>query len=279
MTKGIRPLLKIIALASCLSIFMACASHLKEAKFFYAQGEEFASAYQTPKAVASFKRSLLEAEREAKKHPSAQAYMLKGLAELNLEMWEAAKKSFLRAHSYGFEKGEEWASQLTLFGLATTLLEMGLEEPAARVFKSLLDKSRFDPVTGLAAQRYVKLGLDRALRSESPEREKILSDLLKTTDKLIGRDFGCGYCHYLQSQVLSHLSEFGRSFESAVMAKEIGLPTEQIGRDNDNQIVFCYRKLKETLDASLWSEFESLYQAWIKRWGWEDPEKPAWTKR
>ena len=279
MPNWIRLQLRIILLVTCLCAFLSCASHLKEAKFFYAQGEEFSRAYQTQKAVASFKRAILEAEREAETNPSAQAYMLKGLSEINLEMWEEAKKSFLMAYSFGFEKGEDWASQLTLFGLATTFQEMGLEDPAARVFKSLLDKSKFDPVTRLAAQSYVKLALDKALLREGSERKKILEDLLKATDKLIAKNFGCGFCHYLQSQVLSHLSEFDKSFESAVIAKEIGLPTEQIVRDNDNQIVFCYQKLKEALDSSQWSEFESLYREWMKRWGWEDPEKPAWKKR
>jgi len=279
MPKWIRPQLRIILLVTFFCAFLSCASNLKEAKFFYAQGEEFARAYQTQKAVASFKRALQEAESEAGKNPSAQAYMLKGLAELNLKMWEEAKESFLMAHSFGFGKGEEWASQLTLFGLAITLQEMGLEEPAARVFKSLLDKSKFDPVTRLAAQRYVKLGLDKALKSEDSEQTKILKDLLKTTDRLITKNFSCGFCHYLQSQVLSHLSEYDKSFESAVIAKEIGLPTEQLVRDNDNQIVFCYQKLKETLGSSQWNDFDSLYQEWMRRWGWEDPEKPAWKKR
>jgi len=272
-------LFRIVILVIGFFSVQGCVSHLKEAKFFYAQGEEFARAYQTQKAVASFKRALQEADRETESNPSAQAYMLKGLALLNLEMWEEAKQSFLLAHSFGFDKGEEWASQLTLFGLATTLQEMGLAEPAARVFKSLLDKSKFDPVTRLAAQSYMKLGLDKALQSERQEKEKQLRDLLKTADKLIVRNFSCGFCHYLQSQVLSHLSEFGKSFESAVIAKEIGLPTEQIGRDNDNQIVFCYQKLKETLDSVSWNDFESLYQEWMARWGWEDPEKPPWKKR
>jgi tetratricopeptide (TPR) repeat protein len=271
--------LKMITLVACVFTLLSCVSHLNEAKFFYAQGEEFARAYQTEKAVASFKRALEEAEREAEKHPSSQAYMIKGLAELNLEMWEEAKESFLMAHSFGFEKGEEWASQLSLFGLATTLQEMGLEEPAVRVFKTLLDKSKFEPVTRLAAQKYVNLALDRALQREDAEKAKILKDLLKTTDKLVTKNFSCGFCHYLQSQVLSHLSEFGKSFESAVMAKEIGLPTEQIGRDNDNQIVFCYRKLKVSLDGGQWNDFESLYQEWMKRWGWKDPETPPWKLR
>lgn len=271
--------LKLFFLCAGLAAVVNCVSHLNEAKFHFAAGEEFFRAYQTEKAVSSFKQALNEAELEARKHPSAQAYMLKGLAELNLEMWEKAKESFLKAHSFGFENGEDWASQLTLFGLASTLHEMGLGESAAKVYKSLLDKSKFDPITRLSAERYVKLMLEWAMERDEPEKMKALQNLLKTTEKLIAKNFGCGFCHYLHSQILSHLSEYRESFETAVIAKEIGLPTEQISRDNDNQIVFCYRKLKETLSSPEWKDFESLYRAWMKRWAWESPEKPAWKKR
>ena len=87
MPDRLRPLLKIIVLVICFFFIQACVSHLNEAKFFYAQGEEFTRAYQTEKAVASFKRALQEAKSESEKNPSAQGYMIKGLAELNLEMW------------------------------------------------------------------------------------------------------------------------------------------------------------------------------------------------
>jgi tetratricopeptide (TPR) repeat protein len=271
--------LRIFLLFASLFALAGCASYLEEAKFHFAAGQEFSRAYQTEKAVASFQRALSEAERETQKHPSAQAYMLKGLLELNLEKWEAAKESFLKADSFGFEKGEEWASQLALFGLAATIQEMGLQETAFKVYQHLLEKSSFEPVTRLAAGRYVRLGLERSLKSDGSPRKKILDDLVKTADKLIAKNFGCGFCHYLKSQILSHLDEYKESFESAVIAREIGLPTEQIMRDNDNQIVFCYRKLRESLSPQEWKDFESLYSEWLKRWNWEGPEKPAWKKR
>lgn len=257
----------------------ACTSHLKEAKLYYTQGEDYARVYDTQKATASFKRAREEAESQVKKDPSAQAYMIKGLAELNLDLWEEAKDSFLKANAFGFEKGEEWASQLSLYGLASTLLEMGLKESASDIFQSLLDRSKVKPVTLLAAQNHIDIELNRALGVETSDRDKQLKALLKTTDKLITKDLGCGYYHYLQSQVLAHLQEFRMSFERSVMARELGLPTEQIFRDNDNQIVYCYQKLKKLYQPEQWVSFEALYLDWVKRWGWKGPETPSWQMR
>ena len=266
----------IVALLFSIS---ACTSHLKEAKLYYTKGQDYARVYDTQKATASFKRAREEAENQVKKDPSAQAYMIKGLAELNLDLWEEAKDSFLKANAFGFEKGEEWASQLSLYGLASTLREMGLEESASDIFKSLLDRSKVKPVRLLAAQNHVDIELNRALGVETSDREKHLKALLKTTDKLITKDLGCGYYHYLQSQVLAHLQEFKKSFERAVMARELGLPTEQIFRDNDNQIVYCYQELKKLLQPEQWVSFEAIYLDWVKRWGWKGPETPTWQMR
>jgi tetratricopeptide (TPR) repeat protein len=269
-----------IGLIAALLIFvLACVSHLKEAKLYYTQGEEYSRVYETEKATASFKRAREEASNQVKKDPSAQAYMIKGLAELNLELWEEAKDSFLKGNALGFEKGEEWASQLSLYGLASTLQEMGLEESASEIFKSLLDRSKVKPVTLLAAQNHVEIELNRALDVEASGREKYLKALLKTTDKLITKDLGCGYYHYLQSQVLSHLQEYRKSFERAVMARELGLPTEQIFRDNDRQIVYCYQELKKLYRFEQWVSFEAGYLDWVKRWGWKGPETPTWQLR
>lgn len=258
---------------------MACVSHLKDAKLYYTQGQDYARVYETEKATAAFKRARVEAINQVKKDPSAQAYMIKGLAELNLDLWEEAKDSFLKANALGFEKGEEWASDLSLYGLASTLLEMGLEESASEIFGTLLDRSKVRPVTLLAAQNHVEIELDKVRDAEPSDREKRLKALLKTTDKLIKKDLSCGYYHYLQSQVLAHLQDFGRSFERAVMARELGLPTEQIIRDNDNQIVFCYRELKKRMPSEEWISFEAVYLDWVKRWGWKGPESPTWRMR
>ena len=279
MNNKIHLCIRIGLIAALLVSVSACTSHLKEAKLYYTQGEDYARVYDTQKATASFKRAREEAESQVKKDPSAQAYMIKGLVELNLDLWEEAKDSFLKANAFGFEKGEEWASQLSLFGLASTLREMGLEESASDIFQSLLDRSKVKPVTLLAAQNHVDIELNRALGVEISDREKHLKTLLKTTDKLITKDLGCGYYHYLQSQVLAHLQEFRKSFERAVMARELGLPTEQIFRDNDNQIVYCYQELKKLYQPEQWVSFEALYLDWVKRWGWKGPETPTWQMR
>ena len=256
----------------------ACVSHLKEAKFYYAQGQRFSRQYQTQKAVASFKRALKEAELEAQKHPSAQAYMLKGLAEMELDVWKEAEESFLRAFSFGFEKGEEWAREVSLLGVASSLEELGLEDSTFRIYSYLVDKSKIKQISILAAQKYMDIALERAIHKEKKERQRLLAAALKTAERLSNRDLSCGFYHYLQSQVLSHIAEYKRSFEEAVMARELGLPTDEIFRDNDLQIVFCYKKLKEKLSSEEWQDFHSRYMKWIEKWNWPDPETPAWRK-
>ncbi len=268
----------IFAAALCFNI-SSCTSHLKDAKLYYAKGEDFARSYQTEKAIASFKRAKEESEQQVREDPSSQAYMIKGLAELNLDLWEEAKDSFLKANALGFEKGEEWASQLSLYGLASTLQEMGLAGTASEIFKALLDRSKFKPITLLAAQNHVEIELSKALGADNAAKEKYLTALLKTTDKLVSKDLSCGYFHYLQSQVLGHLQEYRKSFERAVMARELGLPTEKIFRDNDNQIVYCYQELKQILQPEPWAHFERLYLEWVKRWSWKGPESPNWRMR
>ena len=262
----------------CLFSLPACVSHLKEAKFYYAQGQKFSRLYQAEKAIASFKRALREAELEAERHPSAQAYMLKGMAELNLEMWKEAEESFSNAFSYGFEKGEEWARELSLVGLASSFEELGLEDSALKIYARILDKSRLKPVTVFAAQKYSDMMLKRALQKEGKERKNLLAKALKAAEKLTNKDLSCGFYHYLLSQISSHLSDYKESFEEAVMARELGLMREEIFRDNDLQIIFCYQKLKEKLSFEEWEEFRTRYMEWVKRWKWRGPETPGWKK-
>ena len=200
-------------LFGCLLLY-SCASHLKDAKLHYAQGQELSRIYKTEEAIASFQRSLEEAEQEVAKNPSAQAFMLKGMAEVNLEMWHDAEESFLDAFSWGFPKGQEWAEQVSLFGLASSLEEMGLEESAFKVYSYLVGKSKFRPVTLLSSQRYTDIVLRKALQEEGKERERSLERLLRTAEKLSNSDLSCGYYHYLQSQILSHTEEFKKSFEA-----------------------------------------------------------------
>lgn len=263
----------------CSLFFLpACSSHLKKAKFHYAQGQEYSRRYLAEDATASFKRALREAEFVVLRHPSSQGYMLKGMAELNLKIWEEAEESFRNAHSYGFEKGEEWAQQISLLGLASSLEELGVEDAPLRIYANLLDRSKLKPVTIMAAQKYTDAELRKALQHEGKEREKLLASALKTAQKLSDKDLSCGFYHYLQSQVYSHLADYKKSFEGAVMARELGLPTEEILRDNDLQIIFCYRKLKEELSSDEWGDFQTRYLVWVKKWEWRGPETPDWKK-
>lgn len=260
-------------------VFFSCTTHLREAKVYYVQAQDFSRSYRTEKAIASYKKSLEEAEKEVAKRPSAQAFMLKGLAELHLNLWEAAEKSFLAAFSCGFDKGQEWAEWVSLFGLASALQEMGLSQSAFQIYAQIVDRSKLRPVTIFAAQKYTDMVLRKALVEEGKQRERLLSGLLKKIEKLTNRDLSCGFFHYLQAQVISHTGEYRRCFEESVMARELGLPTQEIFRDNDLQIVFCYQRLKEELPSEGWEEFHSIYMQWIKRWNWPNPETPVWKKR
>lgn len=257
----------------------ACVSHLKEAKYYYAQGQKFSRSYQTEKAVSSFKRALREAELEAEKHASAQAYMLKGMVELELELWEEAEESFVEAFSYGFEKAEAWAEEVSLLGLALSFQELGLEDSAFKIYAYLVNKSKLKGILQLVSQRYTDMLLERALHKKAKEGEKSLAQALKSAQRLANNDLSYGFYHYLLSQIYSHLSEHKNSFEEAVMAKELGLPTEKIFRDNDLQIIFCYQKLKENMSSEEWEKFHSSYLRWVKKWNWQDPETPGWKKR
>ncbi len=266
----------LLLIMPCFVLFSSCVSHLKEAKLHYSQGQKYSRLYQTDDALGSCSRALEEAERAVSKRPSSQAYMLKGMTELQLKLWQDAEESLRLAHSHGFEKGEEWAQQVSLLGLALSLEELWAEDSALRTYVFLIEKSKFSPVTILAAQRYTDAMLKKALRQEGKEREKLLTSVLKTIQKLSDGDLSCGFYHYLRSQVLSHLTDYGESFESALMAKELGLPSEEILRDNDLQIVYCYRKLKEELSPEEWEDFRVKYMEWVKKWKWKGPEAPSW---
>jgi len=271
-----RMLLSLI-LTAC--VFSSCTSHLKDAKFYYVQAQEYSRSYRTETAIGAYKKSLDEAKKEIAKNPSSQAFMLKGLSELHLNQWGDAEQSFLAAFSYGFDKGQEWAEWVSLFGLASALQEMGLAQSAFQIYAHLVNRSRLKPVTIFAAQKFTDMALQRALREEGKQRERLLSELFREVEKMTNRDLSCGFYHYLQSQVLSHMSDDRRSFEEAAIARELGLPNQEISRDNDLQIVFCSQRLKETLTPGDWEEFHNLLMQWIKRWNWPDPETPDWKKK
>ena len=257
----------------------SCASHLKDAKFYYSQGMRFSRNYQTEKAVSFFKKALTEAELEVRQRPSSQAYVLKGMAEANLKLWKEAEQSFLDAFSFEFEKGEEWARQVSLTGLASSLEAYGLEDSAFEIYAHLVDKANLRPVAVLAAQKYLDRILQRALQKEGKEKQRLLAMALSSAKKLTTRDMSCGFYHYLQSQIYSHLADYNKSFEEAVLARELGLISQEVLRDNDLQIVFCYQKLKENLSSEEWEAFHSKFMQWVKKWNWEGPERPDWKRR
>ncbi len=266
------------ALVLAVALSAACLTHLGRAKRHYAEGQDQARAFQTGRAVAHWKTAVAEAAKSCRRRPSAQAFTVKGLAEANLGLWREAEASFLKAFSLGFGQGEAWASDSALAGLAASFEELGLEAAALRLYGQLADKSKFKPAIMVAAERRTDLILARSAGLETKERERALAALLKTLDRLVDRDFACGLYHYLHAQVDGHLGDLRRSYEEAVMARELGLPSEKMGRDNDNQLVYCYSRLAEALPEEERAAFVSAHAAWTRKWGWRDDRTPAWKK-
>jgi hypothetical protein len=264
--------------ALALVLCAACATHLRNAKTAYTEAQEFSRVYQTEPAVAAYKRALAEAGMEARRNPSGQAYMLKGMAEACLGLWRDAEASFIKASGLGFEAGEAWASDSSLLGLAVSFEELGLGEPALRAYENLVSKSAFKPVRLAAAQRYADLTLARTLQLGEKERSRALADAVRTIEKLEAGDFACGFYHYFHSQVESHRADYRRSYEEAVMARELGLPSEKVLRDNDNQVIFCYDKLTGSLPQAESEAFAAAHAAWLKKWGWKDARTPGWKQ-
>ena len=265
-------------LALALAVLWGCASPLKEAKLHFARAQEHDRRYEAGPAVAAAQRALLEAEAAARKDPSSQAYTLKGLAEVRLGRWPEAAESFRRAFAFGFSPAEAWAADTALLGAALAFEASGLPESAGRAYAHLMGRSRFGPVRQAAAGKHVDLGLARALALNEKDRDRALAGLAKDVGRLLDDDFASGFAHYLLSQVLSHRAELRGSYEEAVMARELGLPTEKILRDNDNQIVFCRGRIRDALPAGERAAFDAVHETWTKRWGWRDARTPPWKK-
>jgi tetratricopeptide (TPR) repeat protein len=260
------------------SLTVSCLAHLGRAKRYYSEGQDQARALQTERAVASWKRSLDEAARACREKPSAQSYTVKGLAETSLGRWREAEASFLKAYHLGFDEGEAWASDAALAGLAASFERLDLEAAALRIYAQLIDRSGFKPAVMLAAEKRTDLVLAGTAGLDPKERDRALAGLLRSLDRLVDRDFACGLYHYLHAQVDGHAGDLRRSYEEAVMARELGLPSAEILRDNDNQLVFCYDRLTESLPAAERGAFAAAHAAWAKSWGWRDDRTPAWKK-
>ncbi len=259
-------------------LFAACATHLERAKLNYSRGQEFARIYRTTETAASYKRALAEAGKAAGPDGPAQAYMLKGLAEIGLERWADAQESFVRAATLGFPEGQGWADDVSRLGLAISLAELGFEDAALRSLAGLLDRSTFKPVVPEAARRWLDLNLARLAVTDDKERAKSLAAIVRTLERLVDGDFACGFHHYLLSQALGHVGDWRRSFEEAAVARDLGLPSEKALRDNDLQAVFCYDALRQELSPAAWREFEALYARWTTKWKWKDARTPGWKK-
>lgn len=270
--------LPVLALVLVLVSTVSCLTHLARAKRYYAEGQDQVRACQTVQAVAHWKKALDEATRECRRKPSAQAFTVKGLAEANLGRWREAEGSLLKAFSLGFGEGEAWASDSALAGLAASFEDLDLEAPALRIYAQLVDKSDFRPALMVAAERRTNLVLARAAGLDPDEKDRTLAALVKTLDRLLDRDFACGLYHYLHAQVDGHLGDLRRAYEEAVMARELGLPSEKIGRDNDNQLVYCYVRLRDSLPPAERDALTAAQTRWAAKWGWRDGRTPAWKK-
>ncbi len=265
--------------AALFLVLAACAVPLREAKLAYAEGQAREQALDTSGAVAAYKRARLEAAAAVRQAPSAQAYTLKGLAEAALELWPEAKASFRGAFALGFADGENWAADVSLLGLARSFEETGLEAAALRAYDSLLGGGTFKPARQAAAARYADLVLAGALDMEGRAREKALLDLRRIAENLLEKDFACGYFHYLHAQVSGHLDDPGRGYEEAVAARELGLASVKVRRDNDLQIVYCYEKRLAALPADEREAFAARHAARAAAWGWPDARTPEWRTR
>jgi len=268
-----------VIILSLVVMLMACASSLSQAKLTLAQAQVLERSFQTEQALALYRRTLNEASREVRKRPSAQGYLMKGLAEFKLSRWADAAQSFSLAASLGEDKAESWAKEVSLYGLALSFEEQGLEKPAVRLFSILSEKGKFSPLTRASLGKVIDHRLGSLNDNPSSQQDKILSDSIKIVEKALADDPGCGFYHYLLSQLLSHQEKYQESFEEAVMARELGLPSEEIHRDNDNQIIFCYRSLKQSMEQAEFTQFNKTYKNWIQRWKWPDEQTPDWKRR
>ncbi len=274
-----RPFAAFVLALAAAALAAGCASRLLDAKRAFAEGQERARLFQEEGAVAAFKRALLDAEAEAQRNPSAQAFMIKGMAESSLGRWREAEASFLRAFALGFDQGQAWASDAALIGLAGALRETGMADASTRICDRLVETSDYRPVLVEAARRSAEAALARAVEAAPEERARILKVLSARVDKLMGRDFACGFFHYLAAQVAGHAGDGMRAYEEAVLARGLGLPTLQAARDNDLQIVYAFETARAGLAGAEAAAFESGHAARATSWGWPDARTPEWKRK
>ncbi|HPP24580.1 MAG TPA: hypothetical protein PK973_07340 [Candidatus Saccharicenans sp.] len=274
------------ALIFFLAVFLSsCASSpLLKARTDYLQAQELERSLRQEEATAFYKKSREEASAIINKKPTAEAYLLKGLAEVNLNLWAEAENSFRLAAALGEDKALAWAEELRLYGLARSFEAQGWTETSSRLYDILADKGKYQPVVRAAVGQLVDLKLQARAETEanSPasqkEKSKTLSEALKIVERAVESEPACGYYHYLLAQVLAHQKDYRESLEESVMAKELGLPSEKINRDNDLQIVFCFEQLAKILSGEELADFQIRYNNWVKKWKWVNTTTPDWKR-
>jgi len=100
--------------------------------------------------------------------PSGEAYLLKGLTEVNLNLWEEAENSFRLSASLGEDKAQAWAEELRLFGLARSFEAQGWTETSTRLYGVLTEKGKYQPVVRASVGRLVDLRLKALVDFLSP---------------------------------------------------------------------------------------------------------------
>lgn len=256
----------------------ACSLSLEKAQVHYLEGQRHEAGLRTAEAASHYRRALVLVEQEIQKQPSASAYLLRGLIAARLQEWDRAGDSFRLAAAMGEEKASDWSREVILYGLALSFENQGLTEGATRLYRSLMEKGKFEPVVQAATGRYLDNRLAMLEDKNEVERKKIILELINTTEKIL-KDYSTqGYYHYLLSQVYSYEKKYRESFEEAVMAHELGLPSEKLNRDNDRQIIFCYYMISQNQPEEI-SGFIRAYHYWIKKWNWLDETTPGWKRR
>jgi hypothetical protein len=277
--------LKLVVVFFALIFLIGCASSsLLRAKTDYLQAERLQRSLRQEEAVAAYQKTRQEISATISRKPSGEAYLLKGLTEVNLDLWEEAESSFRLAASLGEDKAQAWAEELRLFGLARSFEAQGWAETSVRLYGVLAEKGKYQPVVRAAVGRLVDLRLkalvdfSEPLEAAQKEKNKILAEALKIVERAVEQEPACGYYHYLLAQVLAHQKDYNQSLEEAVMAKELGLPSEEIWRDNDLQVIFCYEQLEKNLQPGELAAFRARYHSWIKKWKWPDETTPDWKR-
>ncbi|MBC7364606.1 MAG: hypothetical protein H5U07_08745 [Candidatus Aminicenantes bacterium] len=257
---------------------LSCSLPLEKARVHYLEGQKYEARFKTAEALSCYRAALQAAEKEIKRRPSAPAYLIKGLVEIRLQAWEKAEGSFRLASLLGEEKAGDYSKEVSLYGLALSLENQGLRESAMKLYRFLMEKGKLDTVVQAATGRYLDNRLASLSEKSQGERRKAILDLTNMLEKMLKDYASCGYYHYLLSQVYSFEGKYWESFEEAVLARELGLASEKLLRDNDRQIIFCYHKLKQgSLDEV--SGFIQAYKYWIKKWNWQDEITPDWRRR